>query len=112
MCHLYDLLEGSLPAECSLTVETAKAGRSLGDIYLGCSWCDAADPWLWKMLPTLQNSDFAAGAGVTKTDHATADCAGGNYSDYAWATSGEVEICSTTIPTDIYRYDHSTGQAI
>ena len=62
------------------------AGDYMGDILVGLGWSDVPAPNMQYALPTLEESAFSAGSGVTKTSIAAAACSGGNYAAFAWNT--------------------------
>lgn len=101
---------GGLPSESYLYLMTTQAGRSLGDVYIGCGWTDDPDPAYSKFVNTLQDSDFAPGGGVVKTPTASAASAGGSYAAFTWAAAGEVLLCKAAIPPRLYAAKYSHGR--
>ncbi len=105
-----DSVTGSLPSESYLYVQTTQAGRSLGDVYLGCGWTDDPDPAYSQYVNTLQDSAFAPGPGVSKTSTASATSAGGNFAAFSWTGAGEVLLCKAGIPPRLYATHAAHGR--
>jgi hypothetical protein len=101
-------IEGDLPANAYVRM----GGAPLGDLYLGCGWIDAAYPDSLAALPTLQDSEWTAGAGVTKTVVASALAAGGEYAAFTWSGMGETEIARAALPASLYGVAHGRAMKI
>ena len=82
-------------------------GDYIGDIYVGLGWSDVPEPNIQYALPTIEESAFSAGSGVTKTSHADAACSGGNYAGFAWSATAETLIAKATVPATLYSYSLS-----
>jgi hypothetical protein len=101
-------IEGDLPANAYVRM----GGATMGDLYLGCGWIDAAYPASAAVLPTLQDSAWIAGAGVTKTTVASGLAAGGNYAAFTWSGTGETEIARAGLPASLYGVAHGRPMKI
>ena len=99
-------LKGDFLSRASLQVQP-DTGRFVGDIYLGLGWSDVPEPNIQYALPTLEESAFAAGAGVVKTSLADAAASGGNYATFVWSATAETLLMTAAIPGQTYLYNLS-----
>jgi hypothetical protein len=101
-------IQGDLPAPAYVRFGWAV----MGDLFLGCGWSDLVYPASIPMLPTLQDSVWAAGTGVTKVTTAAATAAGGEWASFTWAATVETEIARAVLPATLYVASHGRPMKI
>lgn len=104
-------VKGDLPNRLNLSNGAVGISTEMGDFYLGCGWCDQSGN-VADFVSTLQESDFAAGAGVTKTEQSSASAAGGAYANFTWAATGETRLFYAVIPQNLYKNELSHGRPL
>ena len=97
---------GDLLSYASLQVQP-DIGDYIGDFYVGLGYSDIPEPDVQYALPTIEESAFNAGSGVTKATYGDAACSGGSYASFAWSAVSETLIASAAVPSTLYSYNLS-----
>ncbi len=97
-------MEGDLKSHAVLNLMPG-AGDYIGDMLIGVSWADVGTPNVQYALPTLEETAFSAGGGVTKTSFASGACFGGNYATFAWNNVVETLLMTAAVPSTLLSYN-------